>query len=57
MIKPNTELDNKKLRAFIDRLQRYIKRLELNLREEKRKTIRLEHELFNLKKRMNQNGE
>jgi predicted RNase H-like nuclease (RuvC/YqgF family) len=57
MIKPDTELENKKLRALLDRYQRYIKRLELNLREEKRKTLRLEHELFDLKRRMKQTGE
>lgn len=48
---------NKKLRVMIDQFQRYIKRLELNLREEKRKTSRLEVELFNLKRKMHQSNQ
>lgn len=57
MIKPDSDIDIKKFKVYIDKLQRFIKRLELNLREEKRKSARLELELFNLKKRMGQQGD
>jgi predicted RNase H-like nuclease (RuvC/YqgF family) len=57
MIKPEHNIDSKKFKVYIDKLQRFIKQLELNLREEKRKSARLELELFNLKRRMGQQGD
>ncbi len=57
MVTTDPVLENKKLRVLLDQYQRYIKKLELRTRENKRTIMRLEHEVAAFQRQLRQQGD